>query len=197
MLNTQRVKFALMLTFFISTTQAETPNKSALIEECLIRLGSGDNGAIGQLYNLIKTDVFAYALSKTGNKSDAEDVMQETFVNIYKHSTQYVPKGKPMAWIITIELNLIRRLFQIARRTISIEDRVFPESGFEQKIINDAFLAEMLKKLSEEEREIVSLHIVSGLKHREIASIINKPLSTVLSKYNRAIKKLKEIIKEV
>ena len=186
-----------MLTFFISTTQAETPNKSALIEECLIRLGSGDNGAIGQLYNLIKTDVFAYALSKTGNKSDAEDVMQETFVNIYKHSTQYVPKGKPMAWIITIELNLIRRLFQIARRTISIEDRVFPESGFEQKIINDAFLAEMLKKLSEEEREIVSLHIVSGLKHREIASIINKPLSTVLSKYNRAIKKIKEIIKEV
>ena len=52
--NTQRVKFALMLTFFMFTTQGESPNKSALIEECLIRLGSGDNGAIGQLYNFIK-----------------------------------------------------------------------------------------------------------------------------------------------
>ena len=61
---------------------------------------------------LIKTDVFAYALSGTGNKADAEDVMQNVFLQIYRNATRYVPEGKPMAWIFTIEINLIIR-FQI------------------------------------------------------------------------------------
>ena len=186
-----------MLTFLMLAEEREIPNKDALIEGLIARLVSGDNRAIGELYDLIATDVFAFALSKLGNKSDAEDVMQETFVNIFKYSNYYKPKGKPMAWIITIELNLIRRQFQIAKRTVSIENQVFEQESFEQKIINDAFLSQLLKKLTEEEREIITLHIVSGLKHREIAKILQKPLSTVLSKYNRAIGKLKEIAKEV
>jgi RNA polymerase sigma-70 factor (ECF subfamily) len=48
-----------------------------------------------------------------------------------------------------------------------------------------------MKHLSDQERQIVVLHAVSGLKHREIAAALNLPLPTVLSKYNRALKKLK------
>ena len=58
------------------------------------------------------------------------------------------------------------------------------------------FLQKLLEKLNEEEREVISLHVVTGLKHREIAKLLNKPLSTILSKYNRAIKKLQEIARE-
>ena len=57
------------------------------------------------------------------------------------------------------------------------------------------FVAQYLAKLSEEERTIVVLHAMTGLKHREIAKHLNLPLATVLSKYHRAIKKLKQIIK--
>ena len=53
-----------------------------------------------------------------------------------------------------------------------------------------------MKSLNEEEREVISLHVVSGFKHREIAALLQKPLSTILSKYNRAIKKLQMIVKE-
>ena len=52
----------------------------------------------------------------------------------------------------------------------------------------------MLKLLSDEERQIITLHAVSGLKHRQIAELLDIPLSTVLSKYNRAIKKLRNKI---
>ena len=48
-----------------------------------------------------------------------------------------------------------------------------------------------LTVLSDTERQIVVLHAVSGFKHREIAAMLNLPLPTVLSKYNRAIKKLR------
>jgi RNA polymerase sigma-70 factor (ECF subfamily) len=60
----------------------------------------------------------------------------------------------------------------------NVEDRIVLEGAFQ--VLND------------EERSIVLLHAVSGMKHKEIASILNKPLSTVLSKYNRAIKKLNQ-----
>ena len=49
--------------------------------------------------------------------------------------------------------------------------------------------------LGEEERQIVLLHAVTGLKHREIAALLELPLSTVLSKYHRALKKLREQLK--
>ena len=53
-----------------------------------------------------------------------------------------------------------------------------------------------MAQLSEEERQIVVLHAVSGLKHREIADILEKPLSTVLNKYRRALKKLQALLGE-
>ena len=138
-------------------------------------------------------------MSKIGNKFDAEDVMQDTFVKIYKNAKLYTPKGKPMAWIITVELNIIRRYFQLKQRVTSLDDSylsVPSDENLEEKTINNEFLNEMLLKLNESEREVVSLYIVTGLKHREIAKILDKPLSTVLSKYNRAIKKLQAIVKE-
>ncbi|MBQ8686040.1 MAG: RNA polymerase sigma factor [Clostridia bacterium] len=183
----------------VALTAEEIENKNDKIEQLLASLSTGDTASMGRLYDLIKTDVFAYALSKTGNKQDADDIMQDTFVKIYKYAKQYRPKGKPMAWIITIELNLIRRHFQLKARTVEFDEsfeNTPSNENFEEGVINDAFLRELLKALNEEEREVVSLHIVSGMKHREIAKLLQRPLSTVLSKYNRAIKKLQAIVKE-
>ena len=53
-----------------------------------------------------------------------------------------------------------------------------------------------MKILSDEERQIVTLHAVSGFKHREIAGFLDIPLPTVLSRYNRALKKLRKYLTE-
>ena len=55
-------------------------------------------------------------------------------------------------------------------------------------------LSQLMDTLSSEEREIVSLHALTGLKHREIAQLLDLALPTVLSKYNRALKKLKSTL---
>jgi RNA polymerase sigma-70 factor (ECF subfamily) len=62
----------------------------------------------------------------------------------------------------------------------------------EERIVLEA----AFRVLNMEERQIVVLHAVSGLKHKEISQIVKKPLSTVLSKYNRAIKKLEKAVGE-
>lgn len=182
-------------------SEKERVSRDAQIEEHIAGLASGNMDSLSRLYELIKTDIYAYAISKLANKHDAEDITHDTFVLIYKHAKQYRAEGKPLAWIFTIELNLIRKLCNASKPSASLDEAIGEENcaevNFTNQIINSQFLREVLSKLSEEEREIISLHIVSGLKHREIARLIQKPLSTVLSKYNRAIKKLQAEVKEV
>ena len=55
---------------------------------------------------------------------------------------------------------------------------------------------ELMEALNDDERQIIMLHAVCGFKHREIAELLNKPLSTVLSKYRRGLKKLKDFYKK-
>lgn len=64
--------------------------------------------------------------------------------------------------------------------------------NLEERIVLEA----AFRILNVEERQIVVLHAVSGLKHKEISQIMRRPLSTVLSKYNRAIKKLEKAVGE-
>ena len=107
-----------------------------------------------------------------------------------------------MAWIFTIELNIINRYYQLKARNNLIKDEqeldIIKESESTnlEKLERKDYLNNLLRNLDEEEREVISLHLVSNLKFREIAKLLNRPLSTILSKYNRAIKKIKKIAKE-
>ena len=71
------------------------------------------------------------------------------------------------------------------------------ETSAEELSIRNEFVREVLSLLSESEREIVVMHAMWGFKHREIAKQLGMPLATVLSKYNRSIKKLRELCWEV
>lgn len=177
----------------ISGIQTECEHKTSRIEKLILLVAKGETDKIGELYDLIKTDVYAFALSKLANPSDAEDIMQNTFVQVFKYANYYKAQGKPMSWIFTIEINLIRRFCQLKKRTVVYEeymDKPSESASVEDKVINSNFIKQMLKLLEEDERDIIVMHVISGLKHKEISKVLKKPLSTVLSRYNRAIKKL-------
>ena len=103
-----------------------------------------------------------------------------------------------MAWLLTIAKNLCYSLFRGRSRFANVSDEEIDayfaraDSPVEDRLI----VRQMLSALDENERQIVSLHAVAGLKHREIASMLDMPLATVLSKYNRSIKKLQKIFKD-
>ena len=187
----------MLLTFTKADSKAR--GRDIKIEELIMQMSYGGIAAMGDLYELIATDVYAYAVSKTANKEDAEDVTHDTFVQIWKSAKQYSPMGKPLAWIFTIEINLIRKQKNKIKSSVPFDEALESEADgtdFSEDLIADDFLWQMLNYLKEEEREVITLHIVSGLKHREIAKLLGKPLSTVLSRYNRAIKKLRNLMKE-
>lgn len=188
---------------FLSAVTVENKLKSGrkiphISDEIILNIAKGDNEAFHKLYEETSSLVFGYALSILKNKENAEDVMQDTYLKIYSAASSYTPKGKPMAWILTITRNLSLMKFR-EKSHEDIDDEKYeslsgdtPQAESENKMLTEY----LLSKLSDEEREIVMLHAMSDLKHREIASLMSMPLSTVLSKYNRAIAKLRNYVKE-
>ena len=172
---------------------------SELDESLFTRIAAGDKEAFFLLYEECSSSVFAYALSIVRNRTDAEDVMQDTFLKIRSAAHLYKPQGKPLAWVFTIAKNLCLMKLRQRSHTASLsEENSVQDLGFDR--IENAEDRLVLEKaftiLPLDSCQIIMLHAVSGMKHREIAKILNIPLSTVLSKYNRGIKKLRSEMEE-
>lgn len=167
---------------------------SVLLDSYISRVAEGDTDALGLLYSSTRTAVYAYALSILKSAHDAEDVLHDCFIAVNSAAGTYVPQGKPMAWIITVTKNLCLRRLREKQRTVPVpEDDPLIRLTVSEDMPTDErmILEECMNSLSDGERQIVVLHAVSGLRHREIAEITGLPLSTVLSKYSRAIAKLR------
>ena len=66
----------------------------------ILDIASGSKEALEILYNKTRSYVYGYAFSMLNNVTDAEDIMQDTYVNIYKYASMYNPRNKPLAWIL-------------------------------------------------------------------------------------------------
>lgn len=169
------------------------------VEQCLFRIREQDPEALEEFYYRTSTSVYGFALSILKNAQDAEDVMHDLYLLVWSGAGTYRAAGKPMAWVLTITRNLcLQKLREYRKRSdIPQEDWETYIGGNSKMSPEDKLiLAECLKHLSDEERQVVVLYAVSGFKHREIAKFLEMPLSTVLSKYNRAMKKLRKFMEE-
>ena len=159
-------------------------------------IADGSRDGLEALYRETSTAVYAYALSILKDPHDAEDILQECYLSIHASAPSYTSAGKPMAWIMTIAKNLcLMRLRQRQRAVdLSLDDwSRYLEDNRQMDPDERIVLAQCMSRLSEQERQIVTLHAVAGFKHREIAQFLHIPLPTVLSKYHRSIQKLKRL----
>lgn len=175
-------------------------NSYPVVDDLLIqRIAVGDQDALHTLYENVASNIYGFALSITKNTHDAEDVLQETILMVYRKAADYRSKGKPMAWIFTIARNFALMKLREHSKTTSLEDTQILNSA-EFSDIESAeqrmTLQAVLQALDSQEQQIVMLHAVEGMKNREIAEIMHLPLNTVLSKYHRALKKLRKHLEE-
>lgn len=164
------------------------------LEGLMAGLAAGDRESLAQLYHRTRAAVYGLALSILGSGHDAEDVTQDTFVTAWEKCHLYRPQGTPMAWLLTITRNLARMKLRDRGRTQDLGEeqwQAIPAQSPSVTPEDRAVLEAALSILSDQERQIVVLHAAAGLKHREIAKLLELPLPTVLSKYRRALSKLK------
>lgn len=163
-----------------------------IIDECIYKVSNNDLAALEEVYNYTKDDVFAFSLSILKNSHDAEDVMQDVYLNIYKHADKYSSTGKPLSWILTITKNLCYNKMKKHKGEVNVDIKdiqniTSTHINPDEKILIDT----IFETLEDEEKQIIILHELSGFKYIEISKLLELKLSTVISKYHRAIKKIR------
>jgi len=172
----------------------QTIAEYANLDDILAEIRNGDTEALAQLYHRTATSVHAFALSILKNSHDAEDVLHDCYVKIFTSADSYISYGKPMAWIMTITRNLCLKRLQERKRTTDLDQEDWNRfSSGDPTQTNDEriLIRECMLTLNDEERQIVVLHAVAGMKYRQISALLGIPLSNTISKYNRAIKKIR------
>lgn len=173
-----------------------TEEKDRELDRLLLRVGQGDREAFARLYGLTRGAVYALALSLLRDAHEAQDVAQDIYVKVWESAPSYRSQGSPMAWLLTITRNLARSRLRQSGRQVELDEEAWNAIPAAVRDVEERqLLRGALARLGKEEREIVLLHAVTGLKHREIAQLLELPLSTVLSKYHRGLKKLRAQMK--
>ena len=159
----------------------------------LVRLKEGNKSALRDLYESLHRQVYFIALSILRNKSDAEDTVQNTFLTINENIYKYNSSGSGKNWVLTIARNKALDLYRSNSRITKLEmDNliIFPTEHNEE--YSDIF-EKVLLNLNNKERQIVIMHLMLDLTHKEIAGIIKMPQGSVRRNYATSINKLKEI----
>ena len=178
----------------------EGSKASSTVDDKLIKdIAKGSMEALHTLYEKTHKSVYVFALSITKNTHDAEDILQDTFLKIYQKAADYTSYDKPMAWIFTIARNFALMKIRDGKKEGSLEDdNDLPEQDFSfvEDLSERIILKTTINKLDDNERTILLLHTVAGLKNREIAELLDMSINTVLSKYNRTVRKMQKYLEE-
>jgi len=161
----------------------------------LRRLAAGDPRALGEFYDLYAGLANGLALRILRDRSEAEDVVQEVFVQVWRQASRYDPdRGSPEAWLCTMART--RALDRLRRRTSRREEPSEAAPAPANTPANEEALAvrKALDGLSADQRRALELAYYEGLTQSEIARRLNEPLGTIKTRIRTAMMRLRETL---
>jgi RNA polymerase sigma-70 factor (ECF subfamily) len=176
--------------------------------DLMARVASLDRAAFGQIYDRYAGLLFSVALRVLRHDKDAEDVVQEVFVQIWNKAASYDSSlGQPSSWFITMvrhraidRLRSLRRHYEVVHEISEAPDLESADStawlpeveGAERSIV----VRSALQKLPAEQREAIEFAFFGGLTHEEIATRLQQPLGTIKARIRRGLLKLRDSLEE-
>jgi RNA polymerase sigma-70 factor (ECF subfamily) len=162
--------------------------------EWIRRAQAGDDEAFESLFNKHKNLVFRTSFLMLGNLHDAEDLLQEVFLEVHRSLRQYRPdKGAFTTWLYRITMNDClnskrkRRLQIVSFDDVTNLRHVFSETDIDF----DHSVQHAVNRLSPKLRAIVVLRYYAELSYAELTEVLEIPLGTVKSRLNQALHTLK------
>lgn len=195
----------------------ETPSLSSIRETGASRTGdqdwtklisaiaSGDQAAMGTLYDATSRVVFGLALRILNDRATAEEVMLDVYTQVWRQAGSYdLQRGSAMAWLMTIArsraIDRLRSGWQDRQRREPLETvgdvRAGDSSPEEATEISErrVLVRQALDAISPEQRELIELAYYGGLSHSEIALQTSLPLGTVKTRIRLGMLKLREML---
>ena len=189
--------------------EQDWPEKSREISQLLARSGLGDRAAFGKLYARTSGQLFAVVLRIQRDRGQAEDLLQEVYVSVWKAAASFdAARSQPLTWLTHIARNraidsLRRARAQPRTESLTRDDDERPDPA--EALASNApgpldllglasdrrELNQCLERLSPPQRQSVALAFFDGLSHAEVAEHLREPLGTVKSWVRRALNTLK------
>lgn len=159
---------------------------------------SGDEFAFVSLYNRYKNPVYAFCVKMLGDRTLAQDVMQETFLRVYEYRDRLLNTSSFKSWVFTIARNQCLNQLRRAKRQVSLEGEEgslephIPHGQVDamEKSEQTAMVNHFLTELKEDYREVLILREYQNLSYEEIAAVTRSTLSAVKSRLFKARRKL-------
>ncbi len=162
---------------------------------------AGDRNAQYQLYGLYVDAMFNVAMRLLTVREDAEDVLQESFVEAFKKLDTFRYESTFGAWLKRIVINRSINHLKAKRLLLSsLENEGEPLEDEEPEAVSQLEIEKVkigLAQLPEGYKQIITLYLIEGYDHVEIGEILGISTSTSKSQYHRAKKKLIQIVNEL
>ncbi|MHB8502489.1 MAG: RNA polymerase sigma factor [Candidatus Acidiferrales bacterium] len=191
----------------MNTTQSP---KSATEAEYIRLAQAGDAPAFEHLYQLHSRRVYALCLRMVGNPSDAEDLMQEAFLQLFRKIGTFRGESAFSTWLHRMTVNVV--LMRLRKKSLpasSLEEATEPdeETGGPRKdigapdlrlsgAVDRVNLERSIEKLPPGYRTVFVLHDVQGFEHNEIAGIMGCSVGNSKSQLHKARTRLRELLQE-
>lgn len=146
-----------------------------LIEGCL----RGERHAQSSLYNLLSKKMFVVCLRYSKNREEAEEILQEGFMKVFQFIHQYKNTGSFEGWVRKIMMNCALQRYRsksdlhavinidlVKEENLANDENAFSKIGAKELLL-------MVQRLSPAYRMVFNLYVFEGLKHREIAELLN------------------------
>jgi RNA polymerase sigma-70 factor, ECF subfamily len=175
-----------------------TPASSELVQQAVARAKAGDVSALDFLYVRFADDVCGYVASIVRDAHEAEDITQNVFLKLMTAIQKYEQRETPFAaWILRVARNMTLDHMR-ARRQIPFEEVRTDDHGHEQVGFERAWcLRDALKRLPDEQREVLVLRHIAGLAPSEIAKRLGKSESSVHGLHHRGRWALQQALRDM
>lgn len=191
------------------TSRADWSERSVELAQLLGRAGLGDRAAFARLYEQSSAHLFAVVLRINRDRAQAEDILQEVYVNVWRAAAGFdAAQSQPLTWLTSIARN--RAIDSLRRANTQPQLRSGHASDDEESDVYDETaddspgplellsraaearqLQNCMQDLSAPQRQSLALAYFDGLSHAEVADQMGQPLGTVKSWVRRALMALK------
>ena len=185
-----------------SASATRLPESASQETQLIKQAKAGNADAFAGLYDIYIDDVYRFILHRVGNKQTAEDLTSQVFLKAWDNLGRYKMQGLPFgAWLFRIARNSVIDHYRTYKDTLPLEAEAMfkpdPKANVVKEVerrLEGEWLQAVLQRLTEDQREVLTLKFINGLKTGEVAKIMGKRQGAIRALQMRALQALADLL---